>query len=68
MLFEVWVAMRREQILDTSADLEIDMAEPSEPIPARLPFRTAINLCWISVFWYEFVQLFNRVQKSKIDF
>jgi hypothetical protein len=38
---KVWAAMRREQILDISADFEIDMAEPSKPIPERLPFRTA---------------------------
>jgi hypothetical protein len=68
ILLEVWAAMHREQILGTSADHEIDIAELSKPIPARLRFRTAINLCWISVFWCEFVQLFNRVRKSKISF
>jgi hypothetical protein len=41
---------------------------PSKRIPARLPFQAAINLRWISVFWYEFVSLFNRVRKLKIWF
>jgi hypothetical protein len=50
ILLEVWAEMRREQILDTSANLEIDTAEPRKPIRVRLPFRTAISLRWISIF------------------
>jgi hypothetical protein len=50
IVLEVWAAMRQEQILETSADIAIDIAEPCKPIQARLPFRTAITAGWVNIF------------------